>query len=47
MTTGGLPVIGHVAAGQPILAEENIEEYVQVPELAGGEDGEYILEHPR
>ena len=39
----GLPLIGHVAAGQPILAEENIEEYVQVPQLAGGEDGEYVL----
>jgi repressor LexA len=39
----GLPLVGHVAAGQPILAEENIEEYVQVPELAGGEEGEYIL----
>jgi repressor LexA len=41
--TTGLPLVGHVAAGQPILAEENIEEYVQVPELAGGEEGEYIL----
>ena len=40
---GGLPLIGHVAAGQPILAEENIEEYVEVPELAGGDTGEYIL----
>ena len=39
----GLPLIGHVAAGQPILAEENIEEYVSVPEIAGGEEGEYIL----
>jgi repressor LexA len=39
----GLPLVGHVAAGQPILAEENIEDYVQVPELAGGEEGEYIL----
>ena len=39
----GLPLIGHVAAGQPILAEENVEEYVQVPQLAGGEDGEYVL----
>ena len=27
----GLPLVGHVAAGQPILAEENIEEYVDVP----------------
>ena len=39
----GLPLIGHVAAGSPILAEENIEEYVSVPQLAGGDDGEYIL----
>jgi repressor LexA len=39
----GLPVIGQVAAGQPILAEENIEEYVEVPALAGGELGEYVL----
>ncbi len=26
----GLPLVGRVAAGEPILAEENIEEYVQV-----------------
>ena len=39
----GLPLIGHVAAGSPILAEENIEEYVAVPQLAGGDDGEFIL----
>jgi repressor LexA len=39
----GLPLVGQVAAGQPVLAEENIEEYIQVPELAGGDDGEYIL----
>jgi repressor LexA len=39
----GLPVVGHVAAGQPILAEENIEEYVEVPTLAGGDQGEYVL----
>ena len=38
-----LPLVGQVAAGQPILAEENIEDYVSVPELAGGEDGEYVL----
>jgi repressor LexA len=40
----GLPVVGSVAAGQPILAEENIEEYVEVPELIGGEQGDYILQ---
>ena len=39
----GLPLVGSVAAGQPILAEENIEEYVSVPELAGGGDGGYVL----
>src|SRR6202050_4933518 len=27
----GLPLIGQVAAGQPVLAEENIEEYISTP----------------
>lgn len=40
---GGLPVVGAVAAGSPVLAEENIEEYVQVPQAAGGDEGEYVL----
>src|SRR5437016_3581587 len=39
----GLPLVGAVAAGQPILAEENIEDYVSVPEIAGGDDGAYLL----
>jgi repressor LexA len=39
----GLPLVGQVAAGAPVLAEENIEEYVAVPPLAGGEEGEYVL----
>jgi repressor LexA len=39
----GLPLVGHVAAGQPILAEENIDDYVQVPEIAGGEEGGFVL----
>jgi repressor LexA len=39
----GLPVVGRVAAGAPVLAEENIEEYVDVPEIAGGDAGEYVL----
>ena len=39
----GLPVVGQVAAGQPVLAEENIEEYVEIPQLAGGDEGEFIL----
>ena len=40
----GLPLVGQVAAGEPILAEENIEEYVQLPAAIGGEDGDYILQ---
>ena len=40
----GLPLVGSVAAGEPMLAEENIEEYVAVPEIAGGADGEYLLQ---
>jgi repressor LexA len=43
VTGPGLPIVGAVAAGSPILAEENIEEYVQVPQAAGGESGEYVL----
>ncbi len=39
----GLPVLGSVAAGQPMLAEENIEDYVSIPDLAGGSEGEYLL----
>ena len=39
----GLPLVGSVAAGEPILAEENIEEYLDVPDVIGGEDGDYIL----
>jgi repressor LexA len=39
----GLPLVGHVAAGEPVLAEGNVEEYVDVPGLAGGDDGEYLL----
>ncbi len=34
-----VPVVGRVAAGQPILADENIEEYVPLPEdFANGEE---------
>ncbi len=29
----GIPVVGRVAAGEPILAEENIEGYVDLKEL--------------
>ena len=39
----GLPLVGEVAAGEPVLAEENIEEYLELPGVIGGEDGDYIL----
>jgi repressor LexA len=41
---GALPLVGRVAAGGPMLAEENIEDYVQVPAVAGGDEGEYVLQ---
>ena len=44
MRGSGLPVVGQVSAGEPILAEENIEEYVQVPSVIGGEEADYILQ---
>jgi len=39
----GLPIVGEVAAGEPVLAEENIEDYLQVPAVIGGDDGDFIL----
>jgi repressor LexA len=42
-TPNGLPLVGQVAAGQPVLADENIEEYVPVPQIAGGDEGEFVL----
>lgn len=44
MVPSGLPLVGRVAAGTPILAEENIEEYVEVSPLAGGDAGDFVLE---
>jgi repressor LexA len=38
-----IPVLGTVAAGSPVLAEENIEDYISVPSVAGGDEGEYVL----
>ena len=39
----GVPLVGQVAAGQPILAEENIEEVLEVPAMIGAEGGDYAL----
>ena len=35
-----LPLVGEIAAGGPLLAEQNVEDYLEVPELlaAGGAD---------
>lgn len=40
----GLPLLGRVAAGPGMLAEENVEEYVDVPEMIGGREGDFVLE---
>lgn len=37
---GQVPVVGHVAAGSPILAQECIEDYLTFD--TGGRDGEYF-----
>jgi len=39
----GLPLVGNVAAGQPILADENIEDHVTVDPRVGGDEGEFVL----
>lgn len=41
--TEGIPVVGRVAAGEPILAEENIEGYIDLKELFGQSDDTFIL----
>jgi len=39
----GIPIVGRVAAGEPVLAEENIEGYVDLKELFGQLKGSFIL----
>jgi repressor LexA len=39
----GLPLVGEIAAGGPLLAEENIEEYVAVPELLERGGADFLL----
>jgi len=38
-----LPLVGRVAAGAPILAEANIEEYVDVPAFLRRDDDDFVL----
>lgn len=40
---GGLPIVGRVAAGNPILAEENIEEHCAIPENFFHPKADYLL----
>ena len=39
----GIPIVGRVAAGQPILAEENIEGYVNLKDLFGQSGDAFLL----
>ena len=41
--TDGIPVVGRVAAGEPILAEENIEGYIDLKDLFGRSKDRFIL----
>ena len=41
--TDGIPVVGRVAAGEPILAEENIEGYIDLKDLFGQSKNKFIL----
>lgn len=38
-----LPLVGEIAAGGPLLAEENVEDYIRVPEPFARGDGEFLL----
>ena len=39
----GIPVVGTVAAGLPILAQENIQEYLDIGETVGAKNDSFIL----
>ena len=38
-----IPIVGRVTAGTPILATENIEEYISLPQAMLGEGEHYVL----
>jgi len=38
-----VPLVGQVAAGTPILAEENIEDQLEIPTMIGADDGDFAL----
>jgi repressor LexA len=39
----GLPLVGEIAAGAPLLAEQNVEEYVDLPERLVGGAADFLL----
>ena len=39
----GLPLVGEIAAGGPLLAEDNIEQYLAVPELIERRGADFLL----
>jgi repressor LexA len=39
----GVPVVGRIAAGEPILAQENIEERLDLNEMVAGRGGKFFL----
>jgi repressor LexA len=41
--TQGIPIVGRVAAGEPILAQENIDRYANLKELLGLPEDAFLL----
>ena len=42
--SGGIPIVGRVAAGNPILAEEHIEDYCELPATFFNPAADYLLQ---
>ena len=40
----GIPIVGRVAAGNPILAEQHIEDYAQIPQHFFNPSADYLLQ---
>lgn len=43
-TPNGLPIVGRVAAGEPILAQEHIDDYCEIPPGFFKPEANYLLE---
>ncbi len=43
-TPNGLPIVGRVAAGEPILAHEHIDDYCEIPPSFFKPEANYLLE---